>query len=1125
MAVFARIAHHDSLHIMPVVRLTLERLIKQVQHSKDQQLRQESVQLLQAIVRGANTLIVPYVEQIFQPLMMMLLNESSTLVVGSTLSTIGELAVASPAIVQKHCDKLFPRLTLALNDSTSLTLREIAVVAIGKVMSSIALLLNEPYTKFPDLFDGIVRAIQTETDENSVLQLQAMRTVGLLGSVDPSLYEIHKQADNLKTDSKTLKPDHFDDLATANDSITASVTNDSPLHEKRMTKIEKYYFSVIMRELLDTLLDVSLSVHHQTVLSIVTKAVSHVGYQAFPFIRDYIMNGIIVRIYQKDTNSTMREFLLDHLSTLIMLVGRQMQYYATTIIQVINEFFNEYLYQCLDLLEATYSTFLLHDFLMVLRDCLPCLLKVLPDEIAEESKLKDEPSSSSAMNGTRDTKTSTLPAKRLLRLVKTQRLMQSIVNMKDKLIEYRYQQLMPLVIHVFDSNLVAIDTRKFAVAVLVELSLEADMSEQIAKLIHPLIRLISSSAQEISLFETGMAALSFFLCKLGNEYLPFVLPVKRALPSHIQAKLPDSKTGHLMTQPAAPTRETALVQLAEYEVLVMQLLRQNPLPTEPSDMSDITVRKLTKILPRPVSDNSQGLNMQALEASWGLINCDSPSDLSDWLQRLCTEFIRQAPSPIIRMCTPLVKANRVSAEQLFNASFNCMWETLYYGDSTDVIDDIPLISAIETALSSSHVPRDVVVCLLDVAEFMDMQDKRLPIDVSLLSKQAESVNMFARTLRYREIEFNSPNCIPSSECVEALITVNNELGLEDKATGVLLYVASNCPAIEVKPLWLEKLLYWNDARQSYLQQKISFREAYPNDSPVWNADWMACELGEMRCLHALGEYEELVDGAQALKQQLDAAGDVDISQSWIHDVNILGASAAWNLGRWDEMADFVESQSSGDRNDVELHNKTSFYQAVHCVHSEKYTEALSLIESTRKKLSYAVSTLLSENYSRAYRGIVSMQILSELEEVIEFKQAAAAQAAVELAPLIISADNGTAPSTPQHKPSIRGMPSTPSLANMESAMKFSNKSGRLDLQHAKESLMKKWRARLKWAPNEIDVYRQILVSSCFDTHAMYVATCSSHICPYICDFIAYIFLSLSLFTGWLSQLILLLHIS
>jgi hypothetical protein len=88
MSVLARAAHYDALHIMPVVRLMMKRLMRLLQNTPDPMLRMESVQLLQALVKGSHTLIVPYVSQVLGSLMK-LLNDPSPTVVGAALSTIG----------------------------------------------------------------------------------------------------------------------------------------------------------------------------------------------------------------------------------------------------------------------------------------------------------------------------------------------------------------------------------------------------------------------------------------------------------------------------------------------------------------------------------------------------------------------------------------------------------------------------------------------------------------------------------------------------------------------------------------------------------------------------------------------------------------------------------------------------------------------------------------------------------------------------------------------------------------------------------------------------------------------------------------------------------------------------
>jgi hypothetical protein len=119
MAVLSRISHYDTLHIMPILRLTMKRLIKQLQFQKTKKSLDESVQLVQSMVRGSNTLIVPYVSLILNPLLMML-EEQSFAVVGVALSTIGDLAVASPVSVKDYLYVIFPKLIEALNDNVAL---------------------------------------------------------------------------------------------------------------------------------------------------------------------------------------------------------------------------------------------------------------------------------------------------------------------------------------------------------------------------------------------------------------------------------------------------------------------------------------------------------------------------------------------------------------------------------------------------------------------------------------------------------------------------------------------------------------------------------------------------------------------------------------------------------------------------------------------------------------------------------------------------------------------------------------------------------------------------------------------------------------------------------------------
>ena len=63
----------------------------------------------------------------------------------------------------------------------------------------------------------------------------------------------------------------------------------------------------------------------------------------------------------------------------------------------------------------------------------------------------------------------------------------------------------------------------------------------------------------------------------------------------------------------------------------------------------------------------------------------------------------------------------------------------------------------------------------------------------------------------------------------------------------------------------------------------------------------------------------------------------------------------------------------------------AFYRAVLCVHRRQWSEAQELIDLTRDLLDTEVTSLSLESYQRAYPTMVSVQMLAELEEVIEYK--------------------------------------------------------------------------------------------------------------------------------------------
>jgi FKBP12-rapamycin complex-associated protein len=1042
MTVLARVAHHDTLRIMPIVRLTLKRLIFTLNNNDDHLIKQESVRILQSLVRGSDILIVPYVKQIISPLMTLLGDQSAEVVVAA-LSTVGELASASPASVRDHLDDLVPRIIDALHDRSSIAKQETAVVAMGKLVSTLTMVTEEPYKKYSGLFEGLVKAVQIVDESSSELRLQAIKTLGLLGAVDGGVYQKHLASSNpvlgvFAVPSDLLTDELDDDLS----------INKSSHEEKKLSKIERHYFSVVIRELMNVLRDSTLSQHHQAAAGIAIKTVRTLGLQSCPQL-DEIICGFLFRLYQVDSGNNIKDALLDHLITLIQLMGKNIKKMVPEIVKLIRDFFDSHLQLCLDIFEALGMVLSPADFSVIAQGILPLLYKAINDEnLASNELLVDDDNTSDHAQLTNKVLNPILIKATVSNSTtnKSIKILQKLAVMNEWIGEYR-RDIIPFILKILDNTGPSSDVKREAISTVLFLANEPYLHEFVSRMVQSLLRALTTT--DMNLNSHIITALSALLCKLGTGFLPFIVPIRRRLKALF------------------PPESQFKGRIDDYESLVNRLLKQKPLPTEPLDALDISIKFDDRIRNRGLNAKTQNemnfqVNTQSLESAWALADKRNATNLIEWMRRLMIELIRQSPSFILRSCSTLAKVHRPLAEELFNNSFHCIWEELFSFHSNEVVVDNPLIAGIEMVLSSTEVPKNILVSLLNLAEYMDIQDRPLPIDVTLLAQQTQIANMFAKCLRYREIEFSSKNVPPSFECIDALISVNNQLGLSDRAVGVLRYLRFAYPHIDIQPQWLEKLCRWEDAYNAYEVDIKVCQDMFKDGSPWKHDRWMQNELGRLRCLKALGEYEELESKARSLKDMMKVADEIADyqSRSCFAEIQRLGANAAWMLGKWNAMEDFLEGDVKGcDIKDVALDHNLSFYNAILAIHNHDYARATSLITETRNAISSSISSLLSESYSRANRAMVTMQILAEMEEVVEYRQYA------EKLNLDVEALKTTVTDV---------QPLINPILDSKSTDKGNVISGELAVK--KVDLIRKWKARLKWAPKDVDVYRQILVS-------------------------------------------------
>ena len=1045
MSVLARVAHYDTVHVMPLARLMLSKLMRQLHNSKDHLLRLESVQLLQAMVRGTNELIIPYVSQIIEPLLM-LLDDPSSSIVCAAVSTMGELAIVSPKDVESHLDSIFPKLIAALNDQTSVQKQEAAVVTLGHFMSSLNI-EKDPFIAYPVLFESIVRAIQRSDINVGSLRYAAIRTFGLLGAVDSYMYQ--KSVKSIAVGSTGLKG-----LLPANgndDDKAVDVMEDDELNS-----LDNYYLQVVMNALMAIILDSSLSIHHQTAATVTMRIVLILGSQCLSQL-DNIVNAFCYRVVHTDSKAV-QDILFDHLITIAHVVGHQINRTIDNLVNLLSENFNSHLPKCLGMIEALCYNLYPQDFNSVLRVVIPLMVQLSRSEILQDSgdflnrRMNDHSLNSNGLN--KHSKSSSLPKTRMILL--------TISNLAPNLGEYR-RQLIPFTLKIMENTDIHTSSRRDALCTVMHLAVDSDdLNEFASRIIHPLLRLLSTSTPLI-LQSGAFTALSCLLCRLNISYLAFIIPAKRKISQLLQK---DTSSVPLK-----------IPQMEEYELLVSLLLKQRTLPSEPANADAIVLKNDKRINSQIEKAKSVQVSLrielQVLEAAWTLSGRTTESDLIEWMRRLSIEFIRQSPSPILRPCAILAKVYQPFANELFSAAFISIWDELFDVNATElsVHDDIPLIHGLETALSSPQIPSHIRAALLNLAEFMDMQDKTIPINILLLAKQAEAASMYSKCLSYREMEFNSRNCLPSAECVEALIIVNNELGLRDAASGVLQYVKLNFKHITIKPFWLEKLKRWQEAKESYIQENMKWQESYPEHCPAQHDEWMNSELGLLRCLHALGDYEDLTKRALEMKAYVDRIeGQVEVHDNWMSEVTRLGASAAWTLGQWENMGDFLQANGPyvRDSNELQLANNSTFFQAVLSIHNADYYTALTLVSETREAVASSISSLLSQSYSQAYKSMVTMQILSEMEELIDYKEyESRVLFGTTLGVSDVTVMEGYLQSSPQLTLNYSNFYNDAEDTMMNSEIL-------VDLREKKSKLLGKWRKRLLSAPREVEVYTNIL---------------------------------------------------
>ncbi|KAI9216512.1 armadillo-type protein, partial [Blastocladiella britannica] len=484
--------------------------------------------------------------------------------------------------------------------------------------------------------------------------------------------------------------------------------------------------------------------------------------------------------------------------------------------------------------------------------------------------------------------------------------------------EYMFLVLRPLM-GLIERPAAELPLRRYAIHALGYIIQRVALAQHSSRIIHPLVRCLVVPELRPAIMDT----LTALMMQMRADFLLFVPIIHKAY------------VRHRVHHPA-------------YERCLAMQLRNEPMPEFTIAPPSGNVQPLrSQMAAEPMQ--KLPVNQVLLKKAWETSHKATKDDWLDWMRRLSIELLKESPSPALRACSPIVSVYPPLARQLFNAAFVSCWSDLY-----DQVQD-ELVLALETALTSPNIPPEILQTLLNLAEFMEHDDKALPIDFKTLGMYATKCQAYAKALHYKELEFLSE---PSTAAIESLITINNSLQQPDAAVGILTF-AQQHHQVKLKENWYIRLNRWEDGLVAY--QRKALEDPYN----------FSIAESIMLCLHQLGEWEQL---STLVRDKWAGASPEEQRR-----IAVFGAGAEWSLSNWEAMDEYIRVLRP------ELVDG-SFFRAILAVHRNLFPQAQQFITKTREQLDTELTALVGESYNRSYDVVVRTQMLAELEEIMQYKR-------------------------------------------------------------------------------------------------------------------------------------------
>jgi FKBP12-rapamycin complex-associated protein len=903
VVLIGRLTDLNPAYVLPCLRTTLIQLLAEMDAGDDGRTEGGSARLLGIVIRSAPRLARPYVSPVLEALIRRLEHPGgcSSAVAASGLGAIGELSGVGSVLVKEKAEKLFRLAIDGLQDQSSTLRRQIALRTLGQLVESTGFVIK-PYFDHPHLLSTLLNALRTEPAWD--VRREVIKLIGILGAVDP-----HRHAVVAATQEAQTKEDANEGSSSSSSSSKSRAANSS---SALGPSSPDYFPTIAIAGLMKILRDPSLSQYSNMVVQAVMQIFKNMGLKCVPFLKDIVPPILNVML---TCESGLRDFLFQQLGELVRIVKQHIRPYMSNIFELILQYWDDsdLRVQILGLVEKL-AVALGDEFKPYLSTLIPHMLSVLRSDRSEERGSSRQVLHAFEVFG---------------------------ANLDEHL-----HLVIPDLVALFNLSDTKVEFRRAALRTVGYLCRVANISDFTSRIVHPLVRVLDSTdsaAEETDFVERrkelgelrddAMNTLCNLVYQVGETYAIFVKTLEKVI-------LRQGRNGRPITN-------------SRYEQLVACLSRHEPFPPELDDTQKegAVGHSAADNTLEPGGPRKMQLDQENLRKAWETSQRSIKDDWAEWMRQFSVELLRESSSPALRFCSSLAQVYQPLARELFNAAFVSCYTELERNYKKE------LVQSLERAFGSSSITPDILQLLLNLAEFMEHDEKPLPIDIRTLGALAKQCHAYAKALHYKELEFQSK----PADTIEELIEINNRLGQQEAAAGILKYAQQEY-GVELQESWYEKLNDFEKALQAYDRRRI----AEPEN--------LEAQLGTMRCLNALGNYDRVSQLSIGLWKN-----DAEELEPARKAVAPLAAYAAWGLGSWPELEKYVGSMRSTAVD-------TNLFTAVLAIWKSDYVNAQAHIDTCRDLLDKQVTALVGESYTRAYRSIISVQELAELEEIIDYRQ-------------------------------------------------------------------------------------------------------------------------------------------